>query len=257
MFADEAVWGGDKSAEGALKALITEPTLPIERKGRDAYIVKNVIHLMMASNNDWAAPVGMDDRRFCIVDVLPTKIGRHDYFTKIRKELNHGGYEAMLYDLQHYDLSKFDHRKPPQTEAALHQKVLGMTPTQRWWYDKLRSGQLLAWHDGWKTEVSRRELHDDYIIVLQKTGINRRGTETELAMALKDLVPGLGTVRRHMNVKAGDGPHGPVFEKRLERCWVLHQLADCRKHFERLLKQKLDWEDGEIPTQQPLKDTEY
>jgi hypothetical protein len=258
VFADEAVWGGDKTAEGALKALITEPTLPIERKGRDAYVVKNVIHLMMASNNEWAVPAGLDDRRFCVVDVLSKNVGKHDYFSTIRKELQAGGYEALLYDLLHYDLSKFDHRKPPQTEAALHQKMLGMTPVQKWWFDKLKSGQLLPWHADWKTEVSRRELHDDYINVLQKVGINRRGTETDLAMQLKELLPGVGSVRRMMQVRVGIQANGaPVLDKRNERCWVLFPLAACRQHFEKMVKQKLEWDDDTIPTQQPLKDTEY
>ena len=33
VFADEAFWAGDKRAEGALKALVTEDTMPIEMKG--------------------------------------------------------------------------------------------------------------------------------------------------------------------------------------------------------------------------------
>jgi hypothetical protein len=32
LFADEAYWPGDKTAEGILKGLITEPDIPIEAK---------------------------------------------------------------------------------------------------------------------------------------------------------------------------------------------------------------------------------
>ena len=39
IFADEAVWGGDKKAEGMLKGLITEPSIPIEMKGKDVFTV--------------------------------------------------------------------------------------------------------------------------------------------------------------------------------------------------------------------------
>src|SRR5262249_25967003 len=35
LFADEAYWPGDKQGEGAMKGLITEPTLFIEGKGKD------------------------------------------------------------------------------------------------------------------------------------------------------------------------------------------------------------------------------
>jgi len=36
VFANEATWGGDKTAEGALKAMITDPDSTVEMKGRDA-----------------------------------------------------------------------------------------------------------------------------------------------------------------------------------------------------------------------------
>jgi len=52
LFADEAYAPRDKSAEGTLKRLITEPTLTIEQKGRDPIEVPNLLHAMMASNNE-------------------------------------------------------------------------------------------------------------------------------------------------------------------------------------------------------------
>ena len=48
LFADEAYWPGDKSSEGALKRLITEPTLLIEPKFVDAMTVPNMLHVLMA-----------------------------------------------------------------------------------------------------------------------------------------------------------------------------------------------------------------
>jgi hypothetical protein len=35
LFADEAFWAGDRKGEGALKRMVTEPTLFIEQKGID------------------------------------------------------------------------------------------------------------------------------------------------------------------------------------------------------------------------------
>ena len=63
-FADEAYWPGDKAAEGNLKRLITEPTLLIEGKGRDAISVENMLHVMMASNEDWIVPASQGERRW-------------------------------------------------------------------------------------------------------------------------------------------------------------------------------------------------
>jgi hypothetical protein len=55
--------------------------------------------------------------------------------------------------------------------------------------------------------------------VLEKAGVSQRAMETDLGMQLRELVPGLDTVRR-------SGPSGR------QRCWVLPPLADCRKKFE-------------------------
>ena len=59
VFADEAFGVEDRSSSGVLKMLITEPTIPIERKGLDVVQAKNVVHLIMASNDDWVIPAGL------------------------------------------------------------------------------------------------------------------------------------------------------------------------------------------------------
>jgi Family of unknown function (DUF5906)/Primase C terminal 1 (PriCT-1) len=235
VFADEAVWGGDKTAEGALKALITEPTLQIERKGRDTFNVKNVIHLMVASNNEWAVPAGLDDRRFCIVEVLGTKVGDHKYFRAIREEMNRGGYAAMLFDLMAYDLKTFDHRKPPQTDAALQQKLLGMSPTQRWWFEKLKDGRLLPADKGWEATVPRTALHENYVNALDTVGIQRKSLETELGIQLRNL---LGDLPMRETRRQANGGR--------QRCWIFPPLTECREQFERLVKKKITWGDEEI-----------
>jgi hypothetical protein len=69
--ADEAVWAGDKAAEGRLKGLITSETQMIEPKKVDPTRHKNYLRVIMTSNEDWVVPAGMDERRFCVLDVDP------------------------------------------------------------------------------------------------------------------------------------------------------------------------------------------
>jgi hypothetical protein len=64
---EEAFWAGDKAAAGALKNLITEDEIMFERKGVDA--ISAFTRLIFTSNEDWAAPVGVDERRFLVVEV--------------------------------------------------------------------------------------------------------------------------------------------------------------------------------------------
>jgi hypothetical protein len=75
VFLDEALWAGDKKGEGVLKALITEPSLQLEAKFRDPIRVDNRLRIVVASNNDWAIPAGIGDRRWFVLHVADTYSG--------------------------------------------------------------------------------------------------------------------------------------------------------------------------------------
>jgi hypothetical protein len=64
FIADEAYWGGDKRCVGRLQGMITEPTLPIERKGIDLFQVLNYLHVLMLAEPGWVIPAGRYERRY-------------------------------------------------------------------------------------------------------------------------------------------------------------------------------------------------
>jgi hypothetical protein len=143
LFADEAYWPGDKSAEGNLKRLITDPDLHIEGKGRDVVTVPNMLHAMMASNEDWVAPAGEHERRFAVNNVSDAHIQDKRWFSAIYTQLEHGGYAAMLHDLLHRDITGWHPRQLPQrTSALLEQQQLSLDPLDSWWIELLESGVL-------------------------------------------------------------------------------------------------------------------
>ena len=123
LFADEALWPGDHSAEGALKRLLTEPTLHIEPKGIDGMEVPNRLHVFMASNNDWVVPAGRDARRFAVFDVSDAHQKDEAYFAALYGELERGGLAAMLHDLLSRELSGWHPRRIVQTAALADQKA--------------------------------------------------------------------------------------------------------------------------------------
>ena len=122
LFADEAFFAGDRSHELILKALITEDMIMIEPKGLDAFSVRNYLHLILSSNNDWVAPAGADARRFFAVTVSDARKQDHAYFA-ITKQMDAGEREALLDHLLSRDLSDFDVRKVPLTDALAEQKA--------------------------------------------------------------------------------------------------------------------------------------
>ena len=94
LFADEAFFAGDKQHVGVLKSLITEESLTIEAKYANAVEPPNYLHLMMASNEEWVVPAGLEARRFLVLLTAATKVRDFAYFTAIQAELDAGGYEA-------------------------------------------------------------------------------------------------------------------------------------------------------------------
>jgi hypothetical protein len=124
LFGDEAFFAGDKQHESVLKALITEPSFMIERKGVDAVSGRNLTHLWLSSNEDWVVPAGATARRFFCLDVSETRRNDTAYFGAIDKQMREGGYSALLHFLLNRDLSKVDIRKVPETKALATQKAL-------------------------------------------------------------------------------------------------------------------------------------
>lgn len=63
VFVDE-LFSGDKQGQEGLKKTITEEDLLVERKGIDAYTIRNCAHVLIATNNYRAVQTGGSSRRF-------------------------------------------------------------------------------------------------------------------------------------------------------------------------------------------------
>lgn len=233
VFADEAIGTSDKAAVSKLKTLITEPTIHLEAKYRHPRTVRNHIRLILASNEDWVVPAGKDARRYCVLDVGNAQQGSRWYFQKIHDELTNGGYGAMLTELLTRDLSDFDVFDIPRTTALLDQKLHTLTPDEQWWLDRLREGLVVPGDEEWRTVIERSQLRDSYREAMRSLALSQQTTisvASHLARFLAQVLP--------------DGYPGNGGWVGRERRWVLPALNDCRRHFEILLSQRIDWEDA-------------
>ncbi len=237
VFVDEAFWAGDKSAEGVLKALITEERHMVESKGFDPIQVDNYTHFLISSNNDWIVPAGATARRFAVFDVSDKHRQDIEYFKKIETQMQNGGSAALLHFLLHYDGSAVDLRRVPQTAALVDQKALSMTPVQRFWKNCLMHGSNTGMHNPqWLQSVECRLLHKLYREEAEELGTRHRANETELGIQLKKLVPGLRKARRwYENV----WPTGKDKRRRYE--WDFPDLDTCRKAFDTVMNCEHDW----------------
>lgn len=232
VFADESAWGGDLKAADQLKSYVTESTMVINRKFLARVEEPSAMHIMIASNNEWAVHLDKGDRRYTILDVNPSHKKDIKYFDALNIELKAGGQSAFLYDMLSYPVDWDAVRIPFETEAKQDVMMRSATEIQRWWYEKLRTGVLLlpVSNNGnghhpegfkrWPGFAGTRELHEDYLRFLDshdKRGRERRSTETEVGRFLAKQ----GARKRQVFQSVDDRPYRYEF----------NDLSSCRNQW--------------------------
>ncbi len=225
VYANEATWGGNKSAEGALKAMITDPDSSIEQKFKDVIRLDNYKRIMVSSNEDWAVPVGKDDRRFFILNVSNKNKEDHNYFGAIVNQMRNGGSEALMYFLKNRDLSEFNVRKVPNTPFNFDLKLLSMDTTDSFIYEYLRE----ASEESWDCSVSKASLHKSYIDWCNDNGKKHKSIASVFGKQLKRTLPSLTECKKKTE------SYGPFPNKR-QNHYIFNTLKMCRSEFEKACK---------------------
>jgi len=242
LFADEAFFAGDKAHEGVLKALVTESMLMVERKGVDAAPGPNFTHILMASNSDWVVPANQEERRYFVLDVSNEKMQNTAYFSSVKKEMESGGYEALLHYLMTLDISNFNVRDVPKTEALGDQKMLSLSPEQTWWYSRLVEGTQIDKFDEWERNVTTKAVFKDYIAFCDAQRYFHRASPPALGKFLRGSIPGLQSKQIAMTIEEQDPATGMTREKNVRPyVYLFPSLEDCRKIWDKTFGTKTDW----------------
>jgi hypothetical protein len=165
--ADEAYWAGAKASEGALKDLLTNPNITIERKGVDAYTAANYTRILFTSNEEFVVPASLDERRFAVFDVGNSRKQDSEYFAALDNWYNSGGAEALLHYLRNFNLTNINLRLVPQTDALTDQKLEALDNVTEWLYNCLQNGEIRENRVGgnviqFGTEAPKAEIYDIY-----------------------------------------------------------------------------------------------
>ena len=255
LFADEAFFAGDKKHESVLKMLVTEDSIPIEQKGVDVETYPNYVHLIMAANDPHVIRASGDERRYFVLEVLKNNQQDADYFGKLIDQINNGGLEALLFHLQGIDLSDFQVRNVPQTDALQEQKLLSMSVDEEWWFRKLQNGRLLDSDSEWTGSVPCDSIVSDFTAYAEKWRFNRRGNETALGRFLSRVCPHVGRQQRRVTVDVfNEDEMRQERKKRRVYFYDFGSLEACREAWEKTYG-KVKWEevqDGEELIQDPF-----
>lgn len=240
VFCNESVWGGDKSAQGVLKTMITDKVRPIEYKGRDLIMMPSYLRMIFATNEQWAVPRGEDDRRYVIADVSDCRKGDWAFFTALREEMANGGVEALHHELLERDISTWHPRMIPDRllRNGSDMKVLSAGSIVKFWLEVLMRGWLVEDGDKysedlqyvWPTECTFDQINNAYLGYCNRYKINHPEHSNCVGKKLNEF--GLG---RPKNKRDATAESGRV------RMYTLPGLDEARSIFVERLKMPVDY----------------
>ena len=267
---NEAVFSGDKSIAGKLKAMITDETLQVEPKFVDSYTAANCMHFIFTSNYDWIAPIELGDRRYVTLETTTDHItaghetdedkakAKRAYFKRLVECKNNGGSEAFVHYMLKLDLAGYDPREIPECGSAKRFEAVmrSLDMVHQWWYEQLsagnasaiavESGQTWEWElpEDVKANMGSVEVRISKEIVKRsfREFLSGRWQHRKLedlpAMTrlIKKACPGM---KEDLRITKKDSSSG---QRAGERCFAFPDLQECRKGFEGMVGMEVDWD---------------
>jgi len=248
VFLNESLWGGDKKNIGSFKTLVTDSKLTVEQKFIPEFKAKNNTHILVATNNDWAVPVGLDDRRFFMLDLdtLSKDQRGSKYFKALASCIDDGGREAFIYHLMNeINLTDFDVSQMPvnNSESKLDHKMRGADNVTSWWLDVLIEGGFYftadlkdgqgkidhfhEWPVNSECAIISKLAYESYLKNTRAHQLAHNVVSRKIAKLLD--VEKIPTKRRS---------HDPRL-----RQYILPPLSKARIEFEKQVKQSIDWDE--------------
>ncbi|GEM_PF-767144 len=229
LFADEIDWDPRRS-DALLKGMITEDTLFIEPKGVDATNQPNFLHLLITSDNNFAVPAGMGERRYAVFKVSNKMKEKREYFEALKAEMDGGGLEAFLHHLLAMDLTGWHPRwNIPQTNALSQQRLANLKDENRVAREMLMGGVT-----GGVEKAATGDRRVVMVRALIKWALDQKiiptdPGEQQMTAALKMM----GMEKAELKITGST--------KKKEKCWVMPPLAEARATWAKNMGLQVDW----------------
>lgn len=231
---DEAVWGGDKSADASLKGLTTAGKTRIEPKFGKSRLVDSFVRPIILGNEEWMVPASHDERRYAVFEVKDHHKQNQVFFQALCDNMDKNGGLSVLFDyLKRFDLSTVNVKQIPHTNALLLQKEAGMDMLTSYLRDSLAAGFLLnsEFTDQWPETIQRTHFRDAYSRYCASRRITSR-IETDVALGRK--------IQYLLNTSNGNRAR---LDGKLGYVYPFLPLDEARVAFSKHMHQEIDWED--------------
>lgn len=194
-------WNSSKVAN-KLKAIVTDPTLSVEKKGQDDYNIPNRLIVTASSNFEDAMLIASrQDRRWGIFELRPARgwvpggPEARVYFNKVHGFLKSPRAAGVLrFIFSHISLTGFDPQNPPPMTLAKERMArLSLSREQQ---------VVLDAYDSGNSPFHRDVFHLDEIRNLIQTEIGKITSKQELAYWFRKVVPKANFVKQ---IRMGSG----------------------------------------------------
>jgi len=198
-------------SEGRIKALITDPTISINKKGVDTYEIPSHHHFIITTNSEEPINTRQDDRRNLIIRSSDEKIGDEEYFKTLVEMMNDIDVIKSCYEYFKSipDMNNFCKLELPVTEYHSELKQLSLTPIELF----IRHYVENAMKD--EFDIRTADLYEEFKGYVFENKINYTLTSNQFAVRLNRQFGQMGITTIH--TKNGNNKHFdiPLLKKKL------------------------------------------
>lgn len=252
LHSEEALHGGERKHANLIRSLITDPFRMFEPKNINPKQVRNLLRLVLTSNEIQAAPARPGDRRYTIFNLKDRKADPV-LVQAVLKEMKNGGPGALHRYLLDMDYDPAIPRTNIKNDDLIGLKSIGSSPIEGWWHETLMRGQTLPDYLSWCTQPEREDwpevvsslaLHAAMSIHLKDHGARNIPNATMLALQLNKFTG--ETLRRSYRnfedpLTDGVPPQARNLPARQYAVVNLPTLEQCRAAFEKHIGQPVEW----------------
>lgn len=165
------------------KEMITDETIPIEKKNQDVITVNDFNNYVVCTNDDYPVKITPNDRRYCCIDGNSVFIGKHDYWNMCYKEILTPENGADFYNyLMTIDISQSHPKNIPMTKARREMKIDSQPPPIKY---------LISLARNWEADIDidTDEMYRNIIRWKEQEGINHNFTRDYCLKLVNKVVP--------------------------------------------------------------------
>jgi hypothetical protein len=221
IFVDENLFYRGRNVWNKLKKLITDTEVDIESKGLTPITTSNYMRFMFAANEEITVGLETDNRRYQTMQCAEKKLSKDDR-DKMVHQLEHGGYEKLMWDLMHEPVDNIIWMPKVLDESYVTNRLNTLQiehPAWFWLYEALNDSCkqecnpfYSKWRDDKKIEhISTKsnytptvqELYDKFSVWALSAGIFRDNISDKFKFD-RDLAAILDDVSNHANGRKRD-----------------------------------------------------